>query len=181
MTDFIIRTREPLLISENLPEHLETLGISMLFIGDEAPALSWLGVPIIYGREVLGVIAVQSVTTPGLYKEIDRDLLMSVASQTAIAIENARIFSQTQLQAGYEAMVNAISQKIQSTTTVDSALQVAIRELGRALGSKRTSIQLRVASNVQPNTKASKLCIVHWPTINSLCRNAKSPTGEADF
>ena len=154
MSDFIIRTREPLLISENVTEHREALGIQVLHIGNDAPALSWLGVPIIYGKEVLGVIVVQSVTTPGLYKEIDRDLLISVASQTAIAIENARIFSQTQLQAGYEAMVNAISQKIQGTTTVDSALQVAIRELGRALGSKRTSVQLRVVKDTQPGTKS---------------------------
>ena len=72
-----------------------------------------------------------------------------MASQIAIAIENARIFSQTQLRAGYEAMVNTISQKIQSTTTVDSALQVAIRELGRALGSKRASVQLRVTPTNQ--------------------------------
>ncbi len=144
MTDFVIRTREPLLIGENLPEHLEVLGLKTMFIGDDKPALSWLGVPIIYGTEVLGAIVVQSTTTPGAYTELERDLLVSVASQIAIAIENARIFSQTQLQAGYEAMVNAISQKIQSTTTVDSALQVAIRELGRALGSKRASVQLRV-------------------------------------
>lgn len=147
MIDFVIRTREPLLLSENLPEHLESLGLEPT--PAEKSAFSWLGVPITYGTEVLGAIVVQSLTTPGAYRDLERDLLVSVASQIAIAIENARIFSQTQLRAGYEAMVNTISQKIQSTTTVDSALQVAIRELGRALGSKRASVQLRVTPTNQ--------------------------------
>jgi len=58
-------------------------------------ALSWLGVPLIIGDQILGVMAVQSYTTPGLYDEHDRDLLAAFASQTAIAIQNARLFEQT--------------------------------------------------------------------------------------
>jgi GAF domain-containing protein len=153
LTDHIIRSKEPLLITDNIPAHMERFGVEFLSLGDAKPALSWLGAPILYGTRVLGVIAVQSIKIPGLYQELHRDLLTAIASQAAIAIENARTFLQTQRQAEYEATVNAISQRIQNTTTVESALQVAIRELGRALGSRRALVQLNVAqvSNQKSN------------------------------
>jgi len=142
LTDYIIKSGQPLLVSEKVNDKMAELGITPSFYADDEPAQSWLGVPLIYGDHVLGVISVQSTKIPGLYKELDRDLLTAIASQTAIAIENARTFTQTQRQAEYEAIINTISQRIQSTTSVENALQVAVRELGRALGASRTTVQL---------------------------------------
>ena len=72
--------------------------------------------------------------------------MTTLASQVAIALQNARTYAQTQQQAEQEATINLISQRIQSTTSVENALQVAIRELGRALGAKRTNVQLGLPS-----------------------------------
>jgi hypothetical protein len=38
--------------------------------------------------------------------------------------------------------LNAISQKIQNTTTIEAALQLAARELGHALGMKPTVVAI---------------------------------------
>jgi rsbT co-antagonist protein RsbR len=46
--------------------------------------------------KVLGVMAVQSYTTPRLYGEHERDLLTTIASQAAIALENASLFEEAQ-------------------------------------------------------------------------------------
>jgi len=92
LTGYIIRNQTPLLIRENLPERLEEMGIEPI----GRMALSWLGVPLMISNRVLGVMAVQSYTTPRAYDEHDRDLLTAVASQAAIAIQNARLYEQAQ-------------------------------------------------------------------------------------
>jgi len=82
------------------------------------------------------------------------DVLTSIANQVAVALQNTRLFVEAQKRARYEERVNLISQRIQNTTTVEEALQVSIRELGRMLQTE-TSVYLSVAT--EPDDDQDKL------------------------
>ncbi len=99
-----------------------------------------IAVPIIYNEEVLGVLDVQQNIVNGL-SDNDVDLLQSIATQVAIALRNARLYAETQRQVEKEALLNEINQKILRTTDVNSALQVAIRELGRATNASQVKVR----------------------------------------
>jgi putative methionine-R-sulfoxide reductase with GAF domain len=98
-------------------------------------------VPIALGQHVLGVLDVQQDKAGGL-GERDADLLGSIAAQVAIALHNIHLIAEARQKAEQQALINRITQRIQSTTTVESALQVAIRELGRALDAGHTAVRL---------------------------------------
>jgi GAF domain-containing protein len=109
-----------------------------------------VAIPIAAGENVLGVLDVQDDEFGGL-DEADIDLLQSIANQVASALQNAQAYQQTQQQVAREALIANINQQIQSTTDVEEALQVAVRELGRALGTD-THIQLAKNSNGDQKT-----------------------------
>ena len=138
LTEHVIRTREPLLIEEDVSARMEELGVASI----GRSALSWLGVPMMMGDRVIGVIAAQSYTTPRLYGERHRDLLTAVANQAAIAIENARLFKETQARAEREQRINAMTARIRAGFTLEQVLNAAVREVSETLGAPRVAVWL---------------------------------------
>ncbi|PID86861.1 MAG: hypothetical protein CSB13_02310 [Chloroflexi bacterium] len=100
-----------------------------------------IAVPMILGNELYGVLDVQQ-NEAGSLTEIDAQLLESVANQVVIALRNATLFEGAQAQARQEAIENAISQKLQTAADVESVLKIAAEELGKALKTQRTAVQL---------------------------------------
>lgn len=99
--------------------------------------------PLLAGERVLGVLDVQS-EQPGRF---DRDLitvLSTMAGQIAVAIDNASLFSSVERASRQEQALSLVTHAIQNATTMDEVLQVAARELGRALRVPETAIELRV-------------------------------------
>lgn len=94
-----------------------------------------IAVPISLGSQVLGVLDVQQNIVDDLNRE-DVDLLQSIANQVAIALQNSRTLASIQERASREQLITSINQKILSENSVESALQVAVREIGRVFNTQ---------------------------------------------
>jgi putative methionine-R-sulfoxide reductase with GAF domain len=108
---------------------------------------SELAVPIRMGETVLGVLDVQQDQVDA-FQAADAELLESIASQVAIGLRNAHMVAETRRRADREAQISAIGQRIQRALTTEEALQVAAREIGRALQAEiRVRLQPQAASS----------------------------------
>ncbi len=89
----IIRTKAPLIINQDLEVQAAKLG-ARKFNPDHQPR-AYLGVPMTVGKEVVGVVALISSHENG-FSEADIGLLQTLANSMSVALENARLFDETQ-------------------------------------------------------------------------------------
>jgi PAS domain S-box-containing protein len=82
---------------------------------------SWLGVPIRSGDQVVGVISMQD-QRPNLFTESDVRILNTLAASLAVALENARLFSEVKQRAAELATVNTVSSAIASELDLNALI-----------------------------------------------------------
>lgn len=138
LTEYIIRTREPLLIPEDVPQRLKELGVEPI----GRMAQSWLGVPLIFQDRVIGVIGVQSYTTPRAYTEHERDLLTAIAAQAAVALENARLHERVHRLAERLALVSEAVWEIAAVYDLDTLLRETTTRVVEAFGYDYVAVML---------------------------------------
>jgi GAF domain-containing protein len=154
VTEYIIRQRQPLLMPENVGQRLEALGIE----GYGNLPESWLGAPLILGDRVLGMIGLESYTTPRLYNEQHLNLLTAVANQAAIAIESTRLLQSTVALAEEEQILRQITTRVSAAIDAESILRTAAEEIGRALGLEGyVSLETAGSNGTNGHESAAKL------------------------
>lgn len=96
LTSHIIQTAQPLLINSNAIERFKELGaVYTSNETEEDTAKSWLGVPLISGGLVNGTIRLENYEREFAYTESDVSLLQTLANSMSVALENARLFDET--------------------------------------------------------------------------------------
>lgn len=94
LTEYILSTRQVLFVPSEFDRDRIYGAAGIRPHG--RPALSWLGVPLIAGDRPLGVMAVQSYERNYAYDERDKRLLVTIAAQAAVALQNARLYETEQ-------------------------------------------------------------------------------------
>jgi GAF domain-containing protein/CheY-like chemotaxis protein/tetratricopeptide (TPR) repeat protein len=130
LTATMIDSREPLLLGTT--EEAERLG-SVRMVREGEPIdqnETFMGAPILAGQKVLGAVSVQSYKQYA-FDQDDLRLLQTLANSMSVALENARLFDETQRllketeqRAGELAAISTVSQALVAETELDSMIQL---------------------------------------------------------
>ena len=90
----IVQTRQPILVNTKVAETAARLGQPTI-PGTITPK-SWLGVPMIVGDQVTGILSLQDIDREDAFDQSDVSLLQTLAASMSVALENARLFDETQ-------------------------------------------------------------------------------------
>jgi diguanylate cyclase (GGDEF)-like protein/PAS domain S-box-containing protein len=119
LTEYVLRTGEPLLASPEVFDELVAKG-EVESIGT-AP-IDWLGVPLKTQDKVIGVLAVQSYTEGVRFNEAHQDILLFVSSQIAMAIE--RVAAEEAVRVSEERLRKFMDSADEIFVTLDSKLNI---------------------------------------------------------
>jgi diguanylate cyclase (GGDEF)-like protein len=106
LTEYILRTGQPLLIRSDLEKARERLGTTFI---PPNPAKCFCGAPILLAGKPAGVMAALSTEREYVFEQRDMEVLQTAAGQVSVAVENARLFAEEQRRARQFAFLNSIS------------------------------------------------------------------------
>jgi diguanylate cyclase (GGDEF)-like protein/putative nucleotidyltransferase with HDIG domain len=127
LVEFLVRTRQPLLIRDHYEEEAKRLGFEPL-----QQAGSICAVPLILYDKAIGVMAVHSAQERA-FDEGHVELLRVLASEAGIAIENARLFAEEQKKSRQLTLLNNISRHAITTLNPEDMLAKIAEEIENGL------------------------------------------------
>ena len=127
LTEYIIRTRQPVLISENFVAEVKKLGVEPMRQGG-----CFCGVPLVAYDHAIGAMAVFS-DNERAFDEGHLELMRVLASEASIAIENARLFHEERTKARHLSLLNTISRNAIATLNPDEMLAKIAEQLEAGL------------------------------------------------
>ncbi|MEI7769605.1 MAG: GAF domain-containing protein [Chloroflexales bacterium] len=131
LSGIIIDSGKPLLVNDMQAEPaMAAIGFPLAENSDEVR--SWLGLPLISQGRVIGVLSVQDFA-PNAFSERAQQFLSALASQLAIALENARLFSERERRIAELDVINQIGQITSSTLDLPLMLRRVYTQLAVSL------------------------------------------------
>ncbi len=135
----VIRTRQTILINNDMAQRSLEVGSSVV-VGEEVK--SALFVPLLVGDEARGVISLQNVDTENAFSESDVRLLQTLANSMSVALENARLFDETQRRTRETAALAEVGRDISSTLDLATVMDRIARHAKDLLAADTSAIFL---------------------------------------
>lgn len=118
------------------------LGIQVTAAGySSASGEDHLSVPISLHDQNIGVIKVKRKDASA-WDPLEQTMLSEIASQVALALENARLFNDAQQRVNRERTIGEITTRIGAAHDVDAILRVTAQEIGKAIGDSEVSVEI---------------------------------------
>ncbi|MDD2921266.1 MAG: GAF domain-containing protein [Anaerolineales bacterium] len=117
-------------------------------LGERGEDETQITVPLTLRDQIIGQI--EMATSEEMPLE-QRNLIEAIATQAALALENARLVEESQSIAARERLTNEITAKVWASPTMNGILQTTVRELGRALEAAEVVIELNASQRFDVN------------------------------
>ncbi len=134
---------------------------------EKIPFENLMGVPILLKDEHKGLLAVWRSGIGTEFKEHDLEFLTSLARQAAVAIENARLYNETQQRVRELEIINRVSTSLRVTQSIEEMLPILLNETLELIDSPHGSIWLydhtvnkliqRAASGIEASIQYTQL------------------------
>jgi diguanylate cyclase (GGDEF)-like protein len=125
VTEYVIRTGQPLLIRSDMESARARMGLPP----SNRPAKSYIGVPIFMNGKVAGVLGAVDREREYAYEQRDLEVLQTAAGQLAVAMENARLFSEEQRRSRHLSMLHDVSKTAISTQDAEQMLGEIVNQI----------------------------------------------------
>jgi len=112
----------------------------MLNAADKTRAAQ-IAIPLMLRGAQIGSIKVSSIDANKEWSEDEETMLRAAAERAALALDNARLLYESQKRAAKERAIGDISAKIGGSTDIETILQTAIQEIGKALPDVNVAVQ----------------------------------------
>jgi PAS domain S-box-containing protein len=139
LTSHVIRSRQPLVLGTL--QEAEPYGVIWVYDGAEQEPKSWIGVPILVGDEATGVLAVQDMPEKR-YNENDVRLLATLAASMGVALENARLYHETQRRADQMALTAEVGREMSATLDLQTVLESTAAHVHELFQARDTILRL---------------------------------------
>tara|TARA_R110000868_G_scaffold294140_1_gene554716 strand:- start:72499 stop:77502 length:5004 start_codon:yes stop_codon:yes gene_type:complete len=107
----LIETHELILINENSREAYKIItGDDPIAVPGTTFAESMIYVPLSIGEKVRGYVSLQNIDRENAFSESDVRLLSTLANSMSVALENARLFNETEQRNAELAVINSVQQ-----------------------------------------------------------------------
>ncbi len=104
---------------------------------------SELAIPLVFRKELLGVLNVESEHV-GAYDEQDEELLGTLAGSLAAIIANTRLLQRVRRQAERERLLYEVTGKIRQSTNVQTILSTTAQEITKAIGAQHAEVKITI-------------------------------------
>jgi len=123
-------------------ENIYTAGLGQCYIDLLAPfqVRANLVVPILQGEQLWGLLIAHQCDAPRQWQQWELNLLIQLATQVGIAIQQSQLYQQTQQQALREKSLNRVIQTIRNSLNLKTVFATAVVEITQLLSTDRVAI-----------------------------------------
>ena len=129
---------------------------SQIINGNEPNSIddhSILLVPLLLHGQVIGTLGLEREDPDYEWSPDEFTMAENIATQTALALETARLLEETQRRAMKEQRIGEITAKIGASINMHNILQTAVEELGRAIPGSEVVIEFQSNNNNHADTR----------------------------